>query len=578
MPDQTNCFMPMTIDSLNYLYMAGSNKLYKIEDKVPCMDVLTLPSKIERDMKYAANHQIIVDSTNVMCNANLVLTTGLGAFDQILIKDKMVIPTNCASSPLVIANRSDCPDEKYSLGFNQQSSQPYQYDASGNTIYDPNKKLTFYYNYINLPYKIVGDENDELQMLYSADGMLLQRKYIVNNIQKYKRDYIGNKEWLNDTLNNIYFTDGRILLENNSLIYEYNIKDHLGNVRVSFIDSNNDNMISNDEVTGKTDYYAFGMKLESPWKPTIDFGDKNRLSYISKELVTEMNYNNLLFGARDFDPAICRFKVLDAFSANYISHSGFAYGLNNPIKLLDPDGNDVVSISGGLRFTGSDAISAYNLYTGKYKNALVYIEPIEQYRKEINSKDKIQAHAGWAVFGVSNFEQGAKLTSFLPNKSLNNLILSNHGNSNNIFSLFQFDGSDEALSSKNSFTSEDILHFNMGTIKEDSPQNKSLDAILSMIDKVRDGGNCLWGFCSTGRGSAGEFSLNQINEMTKNRVQNYLPTGKVGLRFIPYPEYGRTFSPNYTLSEFKWITKDNQKADFRYVNSIKINPFSLTIK
>jgi hypothetical protein len=50
-----------------------------------------------------------------------------------------------------------------------------------------------------LPYKIIGAENDELQMLYSADGALLQRKYIRNNIVKNKVDNIMDFPFEADT-------------------------------------------------------------------------------------------------------------------------------------------------------------------------------------------------------------------------------------------------------------------------------------------------------------------------------------------------------------------------------------------
>jgi hypothetical protein len=163
------------------------------------------------------------------------------------------------------------------------------YDASGNTAYDPNKKLTFQYNHLNLPYKILGAENDELQMLYSADGALLQRKYIRSNIVKNKVDYIGDKDnrtvsfikreqshkkWLcsegtatnwiaaKTSAENLANGDGRVIKNGTVFQYEYNIKDHLGNVRATFCDVNNNGIISNSVVErrSRNDYYSFGME------------------------------------------------------------------------------------------------------------------------------------------------------------------------------------------------------------------------------------------------------------------------------------------------------------------------------
>ncbi|MBK7637712.1 MAG: hypothetical protein IPJ13_28050 [Saprospiraceae bacterium] len=102
---------------------------------------------------------------------------------------------------LVQTYSGPCTDAKYTEGFNQQSVNGlYEYDAGGNMTYDPNKKLTFYYNYHNLPYRIVGAENDQLQLLYGADGSLLQRKYLKNNIIITKTDYLRGVEYKSDTL------------------------------------------------------------------------------------------------------------------------------------------------------------------------------------------------------------------------------------------------------------------------------------------------------------------------------------------------------------------------------------------
>ncbi|MBK7638383.1 MAG: hypothetical protein IPJ13_32035 [Saprospiraceae bacterium] len=73
------------------------------------------------------------------------------------IFDSLILTVKSCTAPLVTAYPGPCPQTKYTEGFNQQSASGlYTYDNSGNLSYDPNKKLTFYYNYHNLPYRIVG--------------------------------------------------------------------------------------------------------------------------------------------------------------------------------------------------------------------------------------------------------------------------------------------------------------------------------------------------------------------------------------------------------------------------------------
>ena len=160
--------------------------------------------------------------------------------------------------------------------------------------YDPNKKLTFQYNHHNLPYRIVGAENDELQMLYSADGTLLQRKYIKNNVEVSKIDYLRGKERINGELKNIYFSDGRIVKTGAAFSFEYWIKDHLGNVRVTFADDNNNGLIAGAEIRSRNDYYAFGMEWNGILKQNEFGSPKNRYKYNGKEMVEEMGLVNML--------------------------------------------------------------------------------------------------------------------------------------------------------------------------------------------------------------------------------------------------------------------------------------------
>jgi len=58
------------------------------------------------------------------------------------------------------------------------------------------------------------------------------------------------------------------------------------------------------------------------------------------------------FGARRMNPSIGRMDNIDAMASKFSSHTLYNYALNNPLVIIDPDGNESRDIWGNTTFNG----------------------------------------------------------------------------------------------------------------------------------------------------------------------------------------------------------------------------------
>ena len=90
--------------------------------------------------------------------------------------------------------------------------------------------------------------------------------------------YIGNFVYDGSGLSYIMMDEGRLFPDGSGgFEFEYFLKDHLGNTRISFIKDPS----GNAAIQGEDHYYPFGMTLEGM---SVSVGTENKYIYNGKEL------------------------------------------------------------------------------------------------------------------------------------------------------------------------------------------------------------------------------------------------------------------------------------------------------
>ncbi|MCI5051042.1 MAG: DUF6443 domain-containing protein [Candidatus Pacebacteria bacterium] len=297
-------------------------------------------------------------------------------------------------------------------GFKDDTSRSpdYTYDANGNLISDKNKGITsITYNFLNLPERINFNSSGTNYIIYTYDatGQKLRKREYQNNTLSAYVDYAGNFNYQNGVLQFFNHAEGYVqplatylgtdtdamvvdLLENqlgqvveglnNDLLeeqlnnltpalkqyaretgqeyysyynYVFQYKDHLGNVRLSYADSDGDGTINpSTEIIEESNYYPFGLKQKGYNHSVSSNGNSlaQKFKYQGQELEEELGKNTYAFQWRDYDPAIGRFGKSDRFAEKYYPVSNYAFTANNPILFREIKGDTIRRVSGSEEF------------------------------------------------------------------------------------------------------------------------------------------------------------------------------------------------------------------------------------
>lgn len=235
-------------------------------------------------------------------------------------------------------------------GFNDLNigaSNDYDYDGSGNMVKDLNKSIgtvqgdEIKYNHLNQPIEIIKDVNHRISYTYDSAGNKLDKVVINGSANSETTQYANNFVYLNDKLQYFAHPEGYARLETNGkFTYIYQYKDHLGNIRLSYGDTNGDKTISSGEIIESCDYYPLGMAIKKYNNPVLSTNIAQKIKYNGKELQDELDLNFYDFGGRNYDFVIGRWVNVDPLADKYPNMSPYVYCANNPVIFLDPDGRD----------------------------------------------------------------------------------------------------------------------------------------------------------------------------------------------------------------------------------------------
>ena len=293
--------------------------------------------------------------------------------------------------------------------FKDVTGNDYTYWEDGSLKSDNNKDISLIdYNYLKLPKRIVKGSTTILYQ-YDASGRKL-RETIGTNVT----DYAGNLIYKNNSLYQLSHDEGRIVND----VYEYNIKDHLGNLRVTFKDS-----LGVAKITQSNAYGVWGEDL-----PTLSYQNTvnlNNFKFTGKyeEIPTLGCYD---FGNRLYDPTIVRWNALDRFADKYQNLSPYTAFGGNPLLFTDVNGDSLMMFKNGT-------------YIGMFDNGKKEITGFNQ--ESSVGKDGKETFTGGNSFEFNDIDldknklkSGRMLLNFMSNKDVESVIASSGADQQGIFS------------------------------------------------------------------------------------------------------------------------------------------------
>lgn len=282
-----------------------------------------------------------------------IATTGTNAFtEQDITYDR--------SGNLLTLNRygnsDSTPSDVLSFSYSGPKRNGWTYDAHGNVLADPVNGVSLEWNVRDLPRSLAAGDSST-HRTYLADGTL---KQISDDTESriYLGDMVFNHSSGTISLESAGWEGGRLFPgEGNDKIL-YQVTDHLGSVRVLKDGAG--------AIVQRFDYYPFGSvsrnwsSSTNPSQSTLRYrfsgkevaGQSIAASPITSALTgtptASVGTPYLDFGARLYDSRSAAWLSQDLMAEKYYGIGPYTYCTNNPVKLIDPDGNSLLDYIKGL--------------------------------------------------------------------------------------------------------------------------------------------------------------------------------------------------------------------------------------
>ena len=237
---------------------------------------------------------------------------------------------------------SDSGHITYGFKDGANTTTEYNYDANGNMVSDSNKGIgAISYNHLNLPTQVsFPSQLASINYIYDATGVK-QRKVVSGyGIATTTTDYAGGYIYENNVLQFFSHAEGYVKNENGTFSYVFQYKDHLGNVRLSYADTNGNGSISQSEIIEESNYYPFGLKHKGYNNIVSANGNSvaQKYKYNGIELEESLGLNLYEMDWRGYDASLGRFMQIDQLTELIKRHSPYNFSFNNPIFFSDPSG------------------------------------------------------------------------------------------------------------------------------------------------------------------------------------------------------------------------------------------------